>query len=83
MQVDTSAAWQQREEVRKSLHRDPNNDKNLEKVRRTDVVSSFVDRSFEIHVQEGDQAGFFGHLKTITRKETESLIESKVMTVIF
>ena len=68
MQVDTNAAWQQREAVTKSLHRDPNNDKKLEKVRKTDVVTSFVDRRFEVHVQEVDQAGFFEHLKTMNLK---------------
>ena len=67
-----NAAWQQREEARRSQRADPNNSnlrkavmtagKNLEKVRKTTALSFFWAhvRKLEASVREGDQAGFLG-----------------------
>ena len=67
-----NAASQQREEARRSLRADPNNGclrkavktaaKNLEKVRKTAVLSFFWAhvRKLEESVREGDQEGFIG-----------------------
>ena len=72
-----NAAWQQREEARKSLRASPNNDllrkvvkkagKNLEKVRKAAVLSFFWAhvRKLKEGVRKGDQAGFDEHLKTM------------------
>ena len=72
-----NTAWQQREEARRSLRADPNNrilqnavkmtGKNLEKVRKTAVLSFFWAhaRELEASVRESDHAGFYRRLKTI------------------
>ena len=73
-----NAAWQQREEARRSLRADPNNGilrkavemagKNLEKVRKTAVLSFFWVhvRKLEARVQEGDHASlFYRHLMSL------------------
>ena len=72
-----NAAGQQREEARRSLPADLNNGslrkavkkagKNLEKVRKTAVLSFFWAhvRKLEESAREGDQAGFYRRLKTM------------------
>ena len=72
-----NAAWQPREEARRSLRADPNNGilrkavkvagRNLEKVRKTAVLSFFWAhvRTLEARVREGDHTGFYKHLKTM------------------
>ena len=77
VQAEMNAAWQQREEVSRSLRADLNNGilrkavkvagKNLEKVRKTAVLSIFWAhvRKLEARVREGDHAGFYRHLKTM------------------
>ena len=76
-QAYMNAAWQQREEARKSLRESPNNDllrnavkkagKNLEKVRKAAVLSFFWAhvRKLEERVRKGDQAGFYEHFKSM------------------
>ena len=75
VQAEMNAAWQQREEARRSLHADPTNGslrkaaktagKKFEKVRKTAVLSFFFAhvRKLEASVREGDQAGFNRRLK--------------------
>ena len=70
-----NAAWQQREEARRNLRAGPHNsnlrkavkmaEKKLRKVRKTAVLSFFWDfvRKLETRPREGDQAGFYKHLK--------------------
>ena len=77
VQAEMNAAWQQREEARRSLRTDPNNGilrkavktscKNLEKVRKTAVLTFFWAhvRKLEAIVREGDHAGFYRRLKTM------------------
>ena len=72
-----NAAWQQKEEARRSLRVDPNNGilrkavemagKNLEKVRKTAVLSFFWAhvRKLEASAREGNHAGFYRRLKTM------------------
>ena len=72
-----NTARQQREEVTRSLRADPNNGilrkavtmagKNLEKVRKTAVLSFFWAhvRKLEASVREGDHASFYRRLKTM------------------
>ena len=72
-----NAAWQQREEVRRHLRAEPPNSnlrkavkmagKNLRKVRKVAVLSFFWDFvcKLETRTREGDQAGFYKHLKTM------------------
>ena len=72
-----NAAWQHKEEVRRSLRADPNNGilrkavktagKNLEKVRKTAVPRFFWAhvRKLEASVREGDHACFYRRLKTM------------------
>ena len=75
-QADINAAWQQREEARKSLLASPNHDrlrkavkmavKNLEKVCKAAVLSFRAQvRKLEERVRKDDQAGFYEHLKTM------------------
>ena len=83
VQAKMNAAWQQREVVRRSLRSDPNNDilrkavktagKNLEKVRKTAVLSFFWAhvRKLEASVREGDQAGYYRRLKTMNLEEKQ------------
>ena len=82
-----NAAWQQREEASKHLRAEPHNSnlrkavkmagKKLWKVRKDAVLSFFWDfvRKLETRTQEGDQAGFYKHLKTMNleRKRDRSL----------
>ena len=72
-------AWQQREEARRHLRAESHDNnlrkavkmagKNLRKVRKaiTAVLSFFWDfvRKLETRAREGDQAGFYKHLKTM------------------
>ena len=72
-----NAAWQQRGEARRSLREDANNGilrhavktagKNLQKVRKTAVLSFFWAhaRKLEAIVREGDHAGFYRRLGTM------------------
>ena len=71
-----NAAWQQREDARRRLRAEPHNsnlrkvvkmaEKNLRKVRKAAVLSFFWDfvRKLKTRTREGDQAGFYKHLKT-------------------
>ena len=73
-----NAAWQQREEAMTHLRTEPHNcnlrkavkmvGNNLRKVRKAAVLSFFWDfvRKLETGNREGEQAGFYKHLKTIT-----------------
>ena len=77
VEAKINAAWQQREDARKHLRAEPHNSnlrkvvkmagKNLRKVRKAAVLSFFWDfvRKLEICTREGDQAGFYKHLKTM------------------
>ena len=77
IQAEMNAAWQQREEVRKSLRTDPNNGilrkavkvagKILEKICKAAVLRFFWAhvRKLEARIQEGDYAAFYRHLKTM------------------
>ena len=71
-----NAAWQQREEARRHLAELHNSNlrkvvkmsgKNLRKVRKVAVLSFFWNfvRKLETRNREGDQAGFYTHLKTM------------------
>ena len=72
-----NAVWQQREEARRHLRAEPHNSnlrkavkmagKYLRKVCKADVLSFFWDyvRKLEKGAREGDQAGFYKHLKAI------------------
>ena len=76
VEAEMNAAWQQREESRMHLCAEPDSSnlrkavkmagKNLRKVRKAAVVSFFWDfvRKLEIRTREGNQAGFYKHLKT-------------------
>ena len=71
------AAWQQREEARRHLRAEPYSNnlrkavkmagKTLRKVRKAAVLSVFWDfvRKLKTRTREGDQAGFYKHLKTM------------------
>ena len=72
-----NAAWQQKEEARRHLRVEPHNSnlrkavkmagKNPRKVRKAAALSFFWNfvHKFETHAREGDQAGFYKHLKTM------------------
>ena len=72
-----NAAWQQREKARRHLRAEPHNSnlrktvkmagKNLRKVRKAAVLIFFWDyvHKLETHTREGDQVGFYKHLKTM------------------
>ena len=72
-----NAAWQQREEARRHLRTEPHNsnlrkavkmaEKKLRRVRKAAVLSFFWDfvRKLETRNREGDQDGFYKHLKTM------------------
>ena len=74
---EMNAAWQQREEARKHLCAESHNSnlrkaikmagKKLRKVRKAPVLSFFWDfvRKLETRTREGDQAGFYEHLRTM------------------
>ena len=77
VEAEMNAAWQEREEARKHLRAEPRNSnlrkavkmagKKLRKVRKAAVLSLFWDfvRKIETRTREGDQAGFYKHLKTM------------------
>ena len=77
VEAEMNAAWQQREEARRHLRAEPHNSnlrkavkmagKKLRKVRKAAVLSFFRDfvRKLETRTREGDQAGFYKHLKTM------------------
>ena len=72
-----NAASQQREEARRHLRAEPHNSnlrkavkmagKIFRKVRKAAVLSFFWDfvRKLETRTREGDQVGFYKHLKTM------------------
>ena len=77
VEAEMNAAWQQREKARRHLRAEPHNSnlrkavkmagKKLRKVRKAAVLSFFWDfvRKLETRNREGDQAGFYKHLKTM------------------
>ena len=77
VETEMDAGWQQREEARRHFRAQPHNSnlrkavkmagKNLRKVRKAAVLSLFWDfvRKLETRTREGDQAGFYKHLKTM------------------
>ena len=77
VEAEMSAAWQQREEAKRHLRAEPHSSnlrktvkmsgKNLRKVRKAAVLSFFWNfvRKLETRNREGDQAGFYKHLKTM------------------
>ena len=74
---EMNAAWQQREEATRHLRAEPHSSnlqkavkmaaKKLREVHKASVLSFFWDfvRKLETHTREGDQAGFYKHLKTM------------------
>ena len=76
-EAEIDAAWQQREETRRHLRAEPHTSnlrkvvkmagKNVWKVRKAAVLSFVWDfvRKLETCTREGDQAGFYKHLKTM------------------
>ena len=81
VETEMNAAWQQREEdARRHLRAEPYNSnlqkavkmtgENLRKVRKAAVLSFFWDfvHQLETRTREGDQAGFYKHLKTMNPK---------------
>ena len=77
VEAEMNATWQKREDARRHLRAEPHNSnlrkvmkmagKNLRKVRKAAVLSFFWDfvRKLETRIREGDQAGFYKHLKTM------------------
>ena len=77
VEAEMNAAWQQREEARRHLRTEPHRSnlrkavkmaaKKLLKMRKAVVLSLFWDfvRKLETRTREGDQAGFYKHLKTM------------------
>ena len=77
VEAEMNAAWQQREQRRRHLRAEPHNNnlqnavkmigKNLRKVCKAAVLRLFWDfvRKLETRTREGDQAGFYNHLKTM------------------
>ena len=75
VEAEMTAAWQQREDARRHLRVEPHTSnlrkvakmvgKKLRKVRKAAVLSFFWDfvRKLETRTREGDQAGFYKHLK--------------------
>ena len=80
VEAEMNAAWQEREKARRHLRAEPHNSnlrkvvkmagKNLPKVRKAAVLSFFWDfvRKLETRTREGDQVGFYKHLKTMNLK---------------
>ena len=78
VEAEMNTAWQQREEARRHLRAEPHNNNlrkivkiagnKLRKVRKAAVLSSFWDfvPKFETRTREGDQAGFYMHIKMMT-----------------
>ena len=87
---EMNAVWQQREEARRHLRAEPHNSnlrkaekmagKNLWKVRKAAVLSFFWDfvRKLETLTREGDQTGFYKHLKTMNQEGKRDLISEYV-----
>ena len=81
VEAEMNAAWYQREEARRHLRAEPDisnlrkavkmTGKNLRKVRKAAVLSFFWDfvRKLETRTREGDQTGFYKHLKTMKLEE--------------
>ena len=77
VEAKMNAVWQQREQARRHLRAEPHSSnlrktvkmagKNLRKVRKAAVLSFFwgFARKLETRTREGDQAGFYKHLKTM------------------
>ena len=77
VEAEMTAAWQQIEDTRRHLRAEPHNSnlrkavkmagKKLRKVRQAAVLSLFWDfvRKLETRNREGDQAGFYKHLKAM------------------
>ena len=77
LEAGVNAAWQQREDARRHLRAEPHNSnlrkvvkmagKKLRKMLKASVLSFFCDfvRKLETRSREGDQAGFYKHLKTM------------------
>ena len=77
VEAEMNAAWQQREEARRHIRAEPHNSnlrkvvkmagKNLRKVRKAAMLSFFLNFfwKFKTRPREGDQAGFYKHLKTM------------------
>ena len=94
VEAEMNAAWQQREGARRHLRAEPHSSnlrkavkmagKNLRKVRKAAVLSFFWDfvRKLETRTREGDQAGFYKHLKTMNLegKRDRSSAYSKTRT---
>ena len=80
-----NATWQQRVEMRRHLRVEPHDsnlrkavkmdEKNIRKARKAAVLSLFWGfvRKLKTHTQEGDQAGFYKHLKTTNLKRKRDL----------
>ena len=76
VEIEMNAAWQQKEDARRHLRAEPHTSnlrkvvkmagKKVRKVREAAVLSFFWDfvRKLETRTREGDQAGFYKHLKT-------------------
>ena len=89
VEVDMNAAWQRREEARRHLRAEPHSSNlrkavkmtgiNLRKMRKAAVLRFFWDfvRKLETRNREGDQAGFYKHLHSLSTlpKRTTPLIE--------
>ena len=90
VKAEMKAAWQQRGEARRHLRAEPQNSnlrkavkmagKNLRKVRKAAVLSLFLDfvRKLETRTREGDQAGFYKHLKTMNLEGRRDRISAYV-----
>ena len=77
VEAEINAAWQQREEARRHLRAEPHNSNlqkvvkmagtYLRKVRKAAALSLFSDfvRKLETCTREGNQTGFYKHLKTM------------------
>ena len=80
VEAEMNAAWQQRHDARRHLRAEPHNSnlrkvvkmagKKLRKVRKAAVLIFFWDfvHKLKTLTREGDQAGFYKHLKTINLK---------------
>ena len=77
VEAEMTAAWQQRDETKRRLRAEPHNSylrkggkmagKNLQKVRKAAMLTVFWDfvRKLGTRVRQGDQIGFYNHLKTM------------------
>ena len=81
VEAEMNAAWQQKEDATRHLRAEPHNSnlrkvvkmagKKLRKVRKAAVLSFFWNfvRKLETRTREGDQTGFYKHLKTMNLEE--------------